>query len=364
MGLTLPQPQFWRERRVLLTGHTGFKGSWLTLWLQRLGAVVHGYSLDTSPLWDGLSLAESFGVRHQLGDVRHPEDLACAVDRCQPQVVFHLAAQPLVREAYHDPQGTWSTNVLGTLQLLEALRRINHLCAVVLITTDKVYANQEWEWGYRESDALGGHDPYSASKAAMELLVASWRSSFCGVGKHQVPNLALATARAGNVIGGGDWAAERIVPDAMRAIPQGKSVTLRNPNATRPWQHVLEPLCGYLLLAEALSRNPQLYSQAYNFGPAAASNRSVKELVGELYLHWPLNGGWRDASERNAPHEATRLHLVSDRAEQQLGWKQRWDFNTTAARTAGWYRGVHQGKTPLACCLDDLHAYTDISDGR
>lgn len=361
-----PNPAFWRGRRVLLTGHTGFKGSWLALWLLELGAELHGFSLTPEatvgpgqPLFEALALAERLGARHHLGDIRHPQAVAAAAQASQPQVVLHLAAQPLVRRSYNDPLGTWSTNVLGTLQLLEALRPLRHPCAVVLITTDKVYANREWAWGYRENDPLGGHDPYSASKAAMELLAASWRASFCGNAGHQTTQLAIATARAGNVIGGGDWAADRIVPDVIRGLAQGQPIALRSPEATRPWQHVLEPLAGYLLLAEQLSAAPARHGQAYNFGPATEANRPVRELVAQLLEHWPEAGGWCDASEPGAPHEAGLLHLVADRAQQELGWRPRWDFHTTAARTAGWYRQVLAGQSALACCLADLEAYGD-----
>ena len=366
MGLN---PSFWRGRRVLLTGHTGFKGSWLVLWLLELGAEVHGLALvpepvapPAQPLFEALALADRLGVRHRLGDIRDGADVAAAVAASQPEVVLHLAAQPLVRRSYGDPLGTWSTNVQGTLQLLEALKGLAHPCASVLITTDKVYANREWEWGYRESDQLGGHDPYSASKAAMELLVTSWRASFCGPGPHQTPHLALATARAGNVIGGGDWADDRIVPDAIRALQVGEAVAVRNLVATRPWQHVLDPLSGYLLLAERLYQN-QDYGQPYNFGPAAEANRPVAELVEHLQRHWPGARGWIDASRAGAPHEAGLLHLVADRARQQLGWRPRWDFAQTVARTTGWYRQVHRGDSALACCLEDLQAYQDLADG-
>jgi CDP-glucose 4,6-dehydratase len=272
-------------------------------------------------------------------------------------VVLHLAAQPLVRRSYSDPLGTWSTNVQGTLVLLEALKPLEHSCSVVLVTTDKVYANREWEWGYREDDRLGGHDPYSASKAAMELLAASWRSSFCGQGPHQTQKLAIATARAGNVIGGGDWAADRIVPDTMRSWALGKPVTVRNPLATRPWQHVLEPLSGYLRLAERLHHSPSIHRCAYNFGPGNEANRSVEKLLDELKKQWPECTGWRDALDVRQPHEAGLLHLVADRAERELNWEARWEFVETCQHTASWYRQVLQGTTAMACCLADLNAY-------
>ena len=358
---SFPSPVFWAGRRVLLTGHTGFKGSWLALWLLELGADLTGLALEpdpvelpAKPLFDALGLTARLGSRHRLGDIRDPAALAAAVAASQPEVVLHLAAQPLVRRSYADPLGTWATNVQGSLHLLEALKPIEHPCAVVMVTTDKVYANQEWDYGYRENDRLGGHDPYSASKAAAELAIASWRASFCGGAAHQTPHVAIATARAGNVIGGGDWAVDRIVPDAMRALAAGEPIPLRNPAATRPWQHVLEPLGGYLLLAERLLADARCAS-AFNFGPALEANRSVRELVEAALQHWL--GSWRDGSDPHAPHEAGRLHLQIDKAHHQLGWQPRWDFATTVAHTAGWYRAVHEGASPLACCLADLEAW-------
>lgn len=362
-------PSFWSGRRVLLTGHTGFKGSWLALWLLEQGAQVYGFSLAPEPvkkpaqsLFNALRLSERMGLSHSIGDIRDFEVLKSIVDSSQPEVVLHLAAQPLVRRSYVDPVGTWSTNVQGSLMLLEALRFLEHPCCVVLVTTDKVYANREWEWGYREHDRLGGHDPYSASKAAMEIMVASWRGSFCGTREHQTPYLALATARAGNVIGGGDWAADRIVPDAIRALVDGSPIDVRNPSATRPWQHVLEPLSGYLVLAQKMMISPQSHSNTYNFGPSSDSNRSVSELVEHLVMNWPSSLGWIDKSDSSAPHEAGMLHLVADRAKAQLGWKPRWDFLTTVSRTVDWYRSVNDGKPVLDCCLDDLSTYMDAVD--
>jgi CDP-glucose 4,6-dehydratase len=360
-GVVILSSAFWAGRRVLLTGHTGFKGSWLSLWLLRLGAEVLGYALEPEP---GRSLFTELGIdqgqlHHRLGDLRDLETLKQVVEEAQPEVVLHLAAQPLVQRSYRDPLGTWATNVQGSLHLLEALKSLQHTCAVVMVTTDKVYANREWDFGYREEDRLGGHDPYSASKAAAELAIASWRASFCGPVPHQTPHLAIATARAGNVIGGGDWAEDRIVPDAIRALAAGEPILVRNPEATRPWQHVLEPLSGYLLLAERLAaagggaRHP--YADAFNFGPALEANRPVRELVEAATQHWP--GNWQDLSDPAAPHEAGRLHLQIDKAHHQLSWRPRWDFATTVARTVAWYRAVHEGASALDCCLADLEAY-------
>jgi CDP-glucose 4,6-dehydratase len=350
-------PTFWLGRRVLLTGHTGFKGSWLALWLTQLGAEVHGVALapDTRPaLFDQLDLTKQLAGHHLL-DIGDAAALASVAAACRPQVVLHLAAQPLVRRSYRDPLGTWATNVQGSLHLLEALKPLHHPCAVVMVTTDKVYANQEWDYGYREEDRLGGHDPYSASKAAAELAIASWRASFCGPAPHQTPQLAIATARAGNVIGGGDWAEDRIVPDAMRSLAAGEAIPVRRPDATRPWQHVLEPLGGYLLLAEKLATGGDAFASSFNFGPALEANRSVRELVEAALCHWP--GSWRDLSDPTAPHEAGRLHLQIDKAHHQLGWQPCWPFATTVERTVAWYRAVHEGASALECCLADLQAY-------
>lgn len=355
---------FWAGRRVLLTGHTGFKGSWLLLWLQQLGAQVWGYALEPegSPsLFSELAqeLSPSSGFFHQIGDLADAAALAEVVQRCQPEVVLHLAAQPLVRRSYQDPLGTWATNVMGSLHLLEALKPLEHACAVVMVTTDKVYQNREWAYGYREPDRLGGHDPYSASKAAAELAIASWRSSFCGFGVHQTPHLRIATARAGNVIGGGDWAEDRIVPDAIRALAAGESIPVRNPLATRPWQHVLEPLGGYLRLAQALACDLEPPCEAFNFGPSLASNRPVQELVVSILSHW--GGSWLDQRDPAAPHEAHLLHLQIDKAHHRLDWSPRWDYVTTVQRTVDWYYQHHQGRAALACCLADLQAYQAVS---
>ena len=297
---------FWRGRRVLITGHTGFKGSWLTLWLLSLGAEVWGFSLPPESdraLFTDLGLDQFTGnldwghLHHRLGDVCDLEALQEVVQKAQPDLVLHLAAQPLVRRSYRDPLGTWATNVQGSLNLLESLKPLEHPCAVVMVTTDKVYANREWDYGYREEDRLGGHDPYSASKAAAELAIASWRDSFCGPEAHQTPHLAIATARAGNVIGGGDWAEDRIVPDAMR-VHSWPEHPARLPEATCPWQHVLEPLGGYLPLVEKLAPGGEGH-QCLHFGPALEAN-CMRELVEAVLAHWPGSGSLRS----QLPYEA------------------------------------------------------------
>jgi CDP-glucose 4,6-dehydratase len=362
----MPDAKFWQGRRVLLTGHTGFKGSWLGLWLLGLGAEVWGYALEPEgprSLFNDLRLQQGgagrWGSRfhHRVADLRDREALERCVSEAQPEVVVHLAAQPLVRRSYADPLGTWATNVQGSLHLLEALRSLRHLCAVVMVTTDKVYENREWSFGYRESDRLGGHDPYSASKAAAEIAIASWRASFCGVAPHQTPHLRIATARAGNVIGGGDWADDRIVPDAMRALAAGEAIAVRNPAATRPWQHVLEPLGGYLRLAKALAIELDPPCEAFNFGPQLESNQPVSDLVSAILSHWP--GSWVDQGDPASPHEAGLLHLQIDKAHHCLGWQPRWHYAETVARTVGWYRAVHEGRHPIEACLADLQAYQE-----
>jgi CDP-glucose 4,6-dehydratase len=355
--MSTPSPCFWQGRRVLVTGHTGFKGSWLTLWLLQLGARVIGLALEpnTQPsLFDQLSLAER--LDNHFVDLRDADAVKEIVKMAQPEVVLHLGAQPLVRLSYAEPAKTWATNVMGTIHLLESLRSLEATCTAVLITTDKVYQNQEWPYGYRENDPLGGHDPYSSSKAAAELAIASWRSSFCGPLPHQSPRLLIASARAGNVIGGGDWSADRIVPDAIRALTAQAPIGVRNPNSTRPWQHVLEPLGGYLLLAERLTAQGPELATSFNFGPQLEANRSVRDLANEALCHWP--GTWIDNYDPTSPHEAGRLNLVIDKAHHLLGWAPRWSFTTTVGRTVSWYRRVTQGEaSAFECCLDDLAAY-------
>jgi CDP-glucose 4,6-dehydratase len=353
-------PSFWKNRRVLLTGHTGFKGSWLLFWLHKLGADIWCFALeaDSDPnLFRLLIRDDSFGnaVHYRQESLANLNSLKEWVQLSQPDVVFHLAAQSLVRRSYIDPLGTWNTNVNGSLHLLEALKPLQHPCAVVMITTDKVYENREWCFGYREVDALGGHDPYSASKAAAELAILSWRKSFCGFRSHQTSFLRIATARAGNVIGGGDWAVDRIVPDSMRALADGTPINVRNPTATRPWQHVLEPLSGYLQLAQALFYDDEPPCEAFNFGPCLSSNRKVSELVSNMLIHW--QGTWLDNSDFDDVHEAQYLHLQIDKAKHRLGWEPRWDFYTTVKRTVLWYKALEEGDRAYDCCLSDILYY-------
>jgi CDP-glucose 4,6-dehydratase len=332
----------YQGRRVLLTGHTGFKGAWLAEWLVQLGADVTGLALPpaTEPaLFDQLRLAKR--LRHIVGDIRDLPTVQRAVEAAQPDFVFHLAAQPLVRLSYEQPVETYATNVLGTVHVLEAIRRAKRPCTVVAITTDKCYENREWVHSYREEDALGGYDPYSSSKGAAELVIGAYRRSFFSAPDSTVH---LASARAGNVIGGGDWAADRIVPDCIRALQRGETIPLRNKTATRPWQHVLEPLSGYLQLAAfihqaAANRQPEALRRlccAFNYGPSLTSNRTVAALVQEIFIHWP--GQWEDRSDPCAVHEANLLNLATDKAHHFLGWQPAWSFEETIARTVAWYR--------------------------
>jgi CDP-glucose 4,6-dehydratase len=328
-------------KKIFVTGHTGFKGSWLCEWLLQLGAKITGYSLppETKPaLFHQLDLKAR--LDHLIGDVRDLPALRRAVRRARPDFVFHLAAQPLVRESYARPVETFATNLMGTVNLLEVLRAIEHPCASVFVTTDKCYENREWHHGYREDDALGGHDPYSASKATAELAISSYRRAF-----FQQHPVKIASARAGNVIGGGDWATDRIVPDSIRALQKGRPIGVRNPYATRPWQHVLEPLGGYLWLAACLSQSPartHLLASAFNFGPNLEANRTVRELEEEILKHWP--GKWVDQSDPRAVHEAHLLHLATEKAFHLLDWKPVWDFGRCVEQTVSWYRAV--GKSP------------------
>ena len=353
----MQENNFWNGKKVLVTGHTGFKGCWLTLWLIRLGAKVTGVSLEPDnekSLFEGLNLREKLEM-HNTIDIRNIEKMRDAVRTCQPDIVFHLAAQALVRVGYREPLETWSINVDGSLILLEMLKELNHKCAVVMVTTDKVYENYEWIQAYRETDRVGGHDPYSASKAAAEIAIESWRKSFCGEGRNQTPYLRISTARSGNVIGGGDWSHERIVPDAIMALKENKIIGIRNPEATRPWQHVLDPLNGYMKLAKEMLVNDNMPTGAFNFGPAIESNRKVSELVETILMHW--EGEWKKIKDSDAPHEAKLLHLQIDKAYHVLKWRPNWGFEKTIERTVNWYKSLENGEDPYNLATSDLNEY-------
>ncbi len=349
--VSLAGSDFWRGKRVLLTGHTGFKGGWLALALLRRGALITGYALapDHRPaLFDALRLGEHLDSR--FGDLRDGSALAALVAEVRPDVVFHLAAQPLVRASYADPVGTFGSNVQGTVNLLDALRRTPTARAIVAVTTDKVYRNREWVHPYREDDRLGGHDPYSASKAATEIVIASYRDSFLtGLGVHVV------SARAGNVVGGGDWSADRLIPDAVRAWSSGATLDIRRPDATRPWQHVIEPVCAYMELAERLWNEPNLPT-AFNFGPDphdVADVRTVIELARQAFG----SGSVAYADMVSGPHEAGLLALDNSLARRHLAVAPRWQLTETVARTMHWYRERAAGGDAWQLCMDDFAAY-------
>lgn len=337
----------YKGRRILVTGHTGFKGSWLTLWLQEMGAIVTGTGLSpiTSPNhWDLLDL----DIADNRLDIRDTSAMSCLISECQPEIVFHLAAQPLVRRSYHDPIETWSTNVMGTANVLEACRRTDSVCAIVVVTTDKVYENREWSWGYREIERLGGHDPYSASKAATELVSDSYRRAFFN--SKNAP--LLATARAGNVIGGGDWSEDRLIPDVVRTIAAQTSLEIRSPHATRPWQHVLDCLSGYLLLGQMLLEGKHEFTDAWNFGPSPEDNRTVSEILSDLGDQWK-EFRWHSSAEPQY-HEAGHLYLDSSKARSVLGWRPVLRLDKALALTTGWYRAyLEEGRVTSRSQLEE-----------
>jgi len=350
-----PSPDFWLEKRVLLTGHSGFKGAWLALWLHKLGAQVTGLALEpaTDPnLYTLARVADGLHASH-WADVRDAQAVAAVVQHARPQIMLHLAAQALVRASYADPLATWATNVQGTAHVLDALRGQSDMRVAVVVTTDKVYRNREWPYPYREDDHLGGHDPYSASKAAAELVTASYRSAFL-----QAQGVAVASARAGNVIGGGDWAQDRLIPDAVRAWGAGQELIIRHPHATRPWQHVLEPLAAYLCLAERLWHEPQRVG-AYNFGPLSHEAASVGDVVKMASNAYPASA-ISYQNESSAPYEAGWLALETAHARQALGVAPRWGLQEAVARTMAWYRAQAEGGDARALCEADFRAFETI----
>ena len=351
-----PDEAFWAGKRVLVTGHTGFKGGWLALWLSRLGAEVTGIGLapDTTPALFDLARVDSAIRESYITDIRDAAAVRAIVDKARPEIVLHLAAQPLVRPSYEDPLGTFSINVQGTANVLDALRGVAGVRVAIMITTDKVYNNPEDGFPFRETDPLGGHDPYSASKAAAEIIIASYRKSFL-----DAQGVAVASARAGNVIGGGDWSQYRLIPDAVRAWQIGELLVVRQPRATRPWQHVLEPLAGYLCLSEALWRDPRLVG-GFNFGPEtheAATVRDVIDLARETYG----TGSVEMRQDGAAVHEAGWLSLEVSKARRTLGFVPRWGLQTSVARTMDWYRRHHAGDDAATLCINDITAFESAS---
>lgn len=349
-------PNFWFGKRVLLTGHTGFKGSWLALWLQSMGARLVGYALapPTNPSLFEVADVEK-GMTSVVGDIRDLAKLQKVFAEHCPNIVIHMAAQPLVRHSYQNPIETYSTNVMGTVNLLEAVRNTPSIKAVVNVTSDKCYENKEWSWGYREDEPMGGHDPYSNSKACSELVSSAYfRSYFRDKG------ISLATARAGNVIGGGDWATDRLIPDILRAIEQCQAVIIRSPYSVRPWQHVLEPLSGYLVLAERIYTDGQAFAEGWNFGPRDDDARSVQWIVEHLVMNWGNGATWK-LDERTYPHEANNLKLDISKAKALLGWKPRWTLETALQATIGWHQKWLTGTDMKAVTLEQIKQY-QLSD--
>ena len=333
---------FWRGKRVFMTGHTGFKGGWLSLWLQKLGADLTGYALNppTHPsLFEVANVGA--GMRSIIADIRDAETLVKAMREARPDIIIHMAAQPLVRYSYQAPVETYATNVMGTVHLLEAVRQTDTVRAVVNVTSDKCYENKEWPWGYRENEPMGGFDPYSNSKGCAELVTTAYRNSYFNPAKHTEHGVALASARAGNVIGGGDWAQDRLIPDILRAVQAGQPVKIRNPHAIRPWQHVLEPLSGYLLLAQKLWEDGPAYAEGWNFGPADEDAKPVQWIVERLTQSWGAGTSWQ-LDNNPQPHEAHYLKLDCSKARSRLGWHPRWGLARTLQSIIAWHKAYDQ----------------------
>jgi len=354
MGDLVKELEIFRGKRVLVTGHTGFKGSWLSMWLHHLGAEVTGYALPPENERDHFKLLQLDRlIKHIEADIRDFHRLKTVMDQVQPEFVFHLAAQSLVRLSYENPKMTFDTNVGGSVNVLEAVRCSPSVRSLIYVTTDKCYWNNEWVWGYRENDRLGGRDPYSASKAAAEMVFTAYLESYI----KSRPDFGAASVRAGNVIGGGDWARDRIVPDCVTSLMEGRPISIRNPSATRPWQHVLEPLFGYLLLAARLYSEPARYSGPWNFGPRGESIRNVDQLARGIIELWG-DGYIEYNMDSEAPHEANILQLNCDKAHHLLGWHPCWDFSTTLQHTVEWYRGLQCDEPAQRLTLDQIELYT------
>ena len=354
MGLTLSSVNlsFWQSKRIFLTGHTGFKGSWLSLWLQSMGADVFGLALapPTSPSLFTVADVGS-GMSSTIGDIRNYSVVLDSMRNCRPDLIIHMAAQPLVRASYINPVETYSTNVMGTVHVLEAARHIGTAKAIVNVTSDKCYENKEWIWGYREDESMGGHDPYSNSKGCSELVTSAYRHSY-----FEGSGIQIATARAGNVIGGGDWATDRLVHDIIRAFEKSKSVVIRNPRAIRPWQHVLEPLSGYLLLAERLYEYGPPFTGGWNFGPNENDTQSVEWILEQLAIEWGTNTSWLH-DESHQVHEATQLKLDISKAKAKLGWQPRWNLSEALKGVAEWHKHWLAYQEARSKCLDQINSY-------
>ena len=357
-GVGNVDPIFWNGKRVFLTGHTGFKGGWLSLWLASMGAKVTGYALapNTEPNFFKVAQVEKDLEQSFIADIRNLEVLKEAMKKAMPEIVIHMAAQPLVRYSYVNPVETYATNVMGTVHVLEAVRSMACVRAVVVVTTDKCYENKEWAWGYRENEPMGGHDPYSNSKGCAELVTSAYRESYFSPQKYNSHHVSIASARAGNVIGGGDWSQDRLIPDAIKAFEEGESLMIRNPLATRPWQHVLEPLSGYLVLAQALYKNGAKFDGGWNFGPHDEDARPVQEVINLLIAEWGSGANWKqDGGEQ--PHEAHSLKLDCSKARHYLAWVPKWGLEKAIKNIALWQRAYQAQSDMHQVSLQQIKQY-------
>jgi len=354
-------PLFWKGKRVFLTGHTGFKGGWASVWLNQLGAELYGYALEpeTDPSLFKTGALEGLFQRSYIADIRDRAALKTALEASRPDIIIHMAAQPLVRESYINPYDTFDINIMGTVNLLESVREQGGVRAFLNVTTDKVYENKEWDWGYREYEPLGGYDPYSASKAGSEIVTSSYRSSFFNPKDHGNHKMGLATARSGNVIGGGDWSKDRLIPDCIKAFTEGREVVLRNPVSTRPWQHVLEPVSGYLRLVENLYKQGEKYSKAYNFGPENTDNRTVLSVVEKLVEHWPGDAEYKVERNENDFHEAKNLTLDISLSKSELKWWPKWNMSDAVRMTALWYDRFLKGDKIADIITEQVKEYQE-----
>jgi CDP-glucose 4,6-dehydratase len=353
-------PHFWSGKNIFLTGHTGFKGGWLAVWLSSMGAKVTGYSLppNTEPNLYSAAKIKSICERSNFGDIRNLEQLKFALAQSNPEVVIHMAAQPLVRYSYDNPVETYSTNVMGTVHVLEAVRACESVKAVIVVTSDKCYENKGWLWGYRETDSIGGYDPYSNSKGCTELVVSAYCQSFFPEHAFLSHGVGIATGRAGNVIGGGDWSSDRLIPDAIKAFRANKPLMIRNPKAVRPWQHVLEPLSGYLVLAQSLYEHGASFNGGWNFGPRDVDMRSVREVIDLLIKQWGHSAAWlQDGQEQ--PHEAHLLKLDCTKARQLLGWKSVWSLEESVKSTLNWHHAFWSEEDMLETSLSQIQSYLE-----
>ncbi|ASA55964.1 CDP-glucose 4,6-dehydratase [Vibrio gazogenes] len=359
----MANPLFWKGKKVFITGHTGFKGSWLTSWLALMGAQVKGFSLEapTTPSLFHVAKLDELCSEHQIGDIRNYQQLCQAIKTFRPDIVIHMAAQPLVRYSYENPIETYQSNVMGTVHLLDAVRQIDSVRAIVCVTSDKCYENREWVWGYREVDSMGGYDPYSNSKGCSELVISAYRNSYFNPDNYARHGVAIASARAGNVIGGGDWASDRLIPDVLKAFAQRQEVEIRSPNAIRPWQHVLEPLSGYLTLAEKLYEQGADYSGGWNFGPYSADVRPVQYIVDKLAQFWGNGASWR-VTKGEHPHEAHYLKLDCSKAAQLLDWHPRWNLSKSLKDIVNWHHAWLGGENMQDYGLNEIKNYIESRD--